>query len=1077
MTNAKDNPCQLSIYKASAGSGKTFTLSIEYIKLLIKNPYCYKTILAVTFTNKATEEMKMRILSQLYGIWKRLPDSANYIDKIKQDLSLSEEYISTQSGIALRNIIHDYSYFRIETIDTFFQSILRNLARELNLTANLKIELNDYLIEQLAVDKLIEELDNKSKLLSWILGFVKENIDENKNWNVIEQIKKFGKNIFQDHYKSKSEELNKALKDDSFVNFRDNIRKIKNQALTEIQTRAKSFFEKLNENGLDLTDFSYGASGVCGYFVKLNNGIFDNSIITRRVSDAINDPEKWVKKSGKDKHRADIIKELVGTTLLPFLNETEEKRPQLWKLYKSAELTLRNLNQLRLLYNIETKVRDLNAETNTFLLSDTQTLLHSLIKNSDTPFIFEKIGTQIDHVMIDEFQDTGKIQWKNFKILLQECLSREQYGSLIVGDVKQSIYRWRSGDWKILNDISSYFSENLICLKNLDTNYRSQRNIIEFNNKFFSVAVNKEYENLCDEIGNNSYAEQLKRAYSDIEQNVPNRKGNDGYVNIELLPSENYQQNTLNKIYQIVTDLIASGVSQDRIAILVRSNTTIQIIADYFSIKSDTIKIISDEAFRIDGSIAVNIIINGLKLLINPDNKIALTYLIKAYQKYILQNNQNLSETLDINQLEKYLPVEFLNNRNKLLECSLFDTVEQLSIIFRLDIFKDEDAYIYTFFDCLNEFISDNTADITSFIDEWENNIHETTIHPNEINGVRLITIHKSKGLEFDNVIVPFCDWKVNKSSLIWCSPSEQPFATLPIVPIDWSKQLKGTIYENDYNEEYLQNLVDNLNLLYVAFTRASDNMFIIGKQGNKDSRSYLIEQSIPDIAEMLEGANIKQANKDNTQSIFFEYGSLYIPSKQKRKISQNIFLTHSENKSVGLNTYKNHTEFKQSNSSRDFIESDEANKQSSYIKTGAILHKLFSTIRTKYDIDKSLKQLDTDGLIYDCGMSYKQLKKLIEERISSAKAQEWFSDRWTVLNECTILSYDNDEKETVKYRPDRVMMDGDEVVVVDFKFGHQRPEYHDQVKRYMTLISSMGYKNVKGYLWFVYSNIIEEVL
>ena len=210
------NPHALTIYKASAGSGKTFTLSVEYIKLLIMNPQSYRSTLAVTFTNKATEEMKLRILSQLYGIWKLLPDSKSYIDKIKADIDVTEEFMSERAGIALKNIVHNYSYFRIETIDSFFQSVLRNLARELDLTANLRIELNDYQIERNAVDELIDELGEKDELLGWIMDYIRENIDDDKNWNVIGQIKKFGENIFREFYKTNSKQLNKKLLEKGF---------------------------------------------------------------------------------------------------------------------------------------------------------------------------------------------------------------------------------------------------------------------------------------------------------------------------------------------------------------------------------------------------------------------------------------------------------------------------------------------------------------------------------------------------------------------------------------------------------------------------------------------------------------------------------------------------------------------------------------------------------------------------------------------------------------------------------------------------------------------------------------------
>lgn len=276
MTNSH----ALTIYKASAGSGKTFTLSIEYIKLLILNPQSYRSTLAVTFTNKATEEMKLRILSQLYGIWKLLPDSRSYIDKIKNDLEVSENYMSERAGIALRNIVKNYSYFRIETIDSFFQSVLRNLARELDLTANLCIELNDTQIERNAVDELIDSLDENSELLVWIMEYIRENIDDDKNWNVIGQIKKFGENIFREFYKTNSKKLNEQLLEEGFFKqYTAKLRQLRNDAEVEMQNEAAQFFDALSQNGIEIDDLSYGKGGPAGYFIKMKNGIYDLSLI------------------------------------------------------------------------------------------------------------------------------------------------------------------------------------------------------------------------------------------------------------------------------------------------------------------------------------------------------------------------------------------------------------------------------------------------------------------------------------------------------------------------------------------------------------------------------------------------------------------------------------------------------------------------------------------------------------------------------------------------------------------------------------------------------------------------------
>jgi len=1082
MMEIPNKSIPLTIYKASAGSGKTFTLSVEYIKLLILQPYSYRSILAVTFTNKATEEMKHRILSQLYGLWKRLPESKNYMDKIVDELSVTEEYISRQSGTALHNILHDYSYFRIETIDTFFQSILRNLARELDLTANLRLELNDYQVEQTAVDELIEQLKSKDSVLQWIMSYIKENMAEDKNWNVIGQIKRFGENIFRDYYKSHSEALNTILQQPGFFDsFTNQMRLMMRQSLDEIRRISQSYFHQLETHGLNIEDFAYGKTGVCSYFIKLQRGEFDDSILTKRVLDAMSDASRWVKKSYADKDRADAIRELVDTRLLNMLNEAEKSRKQAWKTYKSAELTLRHMNQLRLLNSIENKVRSLNSESNRFLLSDTQTLLHALIKDTDTPFIFEKTGSQLEHVMIDEFQDTSTVQWINFKKLFDECISHSHSGNLIVGDVKQSIYRWRSGDWRLLNDITSQFPDSIdrLCVKTLDTNYRSLRNVVEFNNAFFRTAAHIEFEKLSSESDNAMYAEQLRRAYEDVVQSVPTNKKQEGLVLVKLLPNDNYQEQTLTYLKETIEDLLDKGIPQRKIAILVRSNATIQLVADYFTSSTQRIKIVSDEAFRLDKAMSVNIIVNALRLLTHPDDKVALAFLIKSYQKHILHNP---SHDIDINVSDDYthtalLPKEFSANRQSLLMLPLYDAVEKLYAIFRLDKLKDESAYICTFYDYLTDFIADTPADIDSFLDEWDSNISGKTIQANDVDGVRLITIHKSKGLEFDNVLMPFCDWRTDSSTTIWCTPNEPPFSILPVVPVDYSsKQMKGTIYENDYKDEYLQNTVDNLNLLYVAFTRASNNLFIFGRLGNRQTRSAIIEQSLPSIAEQLPDSVLEPAEDSQSDAMTFSYGELFIPVIQHTEVADNIFLKPSCKREIELTTYDSPADFRQSNQSLEFTKGDDDDKQADYIKQGSILHRLFSTIHTFDDMESAIQALDFEGLLNDCGMTVDRLRKFINDRLNTPQAAEWFSGKWQVFNECSILSYDPEHREAVKHRPDRVMTDGDNVIIVDFKFGHPRPEYHRQVKTYMTLVSEMGYHNVRGYLWFVYTNNIEEV-
>lgn len=1084
------NSYALTIYKASAGSGKTFTLSVEYIKLLIKDPQSYRSTLAVTFTNKATEEMKLRILSQLYGIWKLLPDSKSYIDKIKEDLDVTEEYMSERAGIALHNIVHNYSYFRIETIDSFFQSVLRNLARELDLTANLRIELNDYQIERNAVDELINSLDENSELLTWIMEYIRENMDDDKDWNVIGNIKRFGENIFREYYKTNSKKLNERLLEEGFFKqYTTKLRQMRNEAEVEMQNEAAQFFDALNQNGIEIDDLNNGKNGPAGYFIKIKKGIYNNTIVNKRLQKVLDEGSEssWVKQKSS-KETQDIVRELANSTLTPLVHHAEDVRQKNWYIYGSAVLTLRHLNQLRLLNSIENKVRMMNVEQNRFLLSDTHTLLHSLIRDTDSSFIFEKIGNYLENIMIDEFQDTSTVQWQNFKVLLEECMSHgEQQGNLIVGDVKQSIYRWRSGDWRMLNNIEREFPylNSMLNVCSLDTNYRSSRRVITFNNAFFKRASELEYADQKSSTPDTSSPEQLKKAYSDVAQKVPSFRDNHGYVSINLLPNEDYRQQALQKTAEAVSLLLDSGANYSDIAILVRSNDIIQLIAEFFANELPDVKIVSDEAFRLDSSVSVNIIVNAMLWLTHPDNILAKAYIAKAYQTYVLEKSEQETNKLlaTAEGIDSALPCALIDKRNDLLTMPIFELAEQIYTLFNIGNIKGEDAYLYAFYDALTDFIANNTADIDSFVEEWNDSIAAKTIQASAIDGIRIITIHQSKGLEFEHVVIPFCDWTLEKGNTIWCTPQVEPYNELPLIPVDFSaSQMKGTIYEFDYNEEHLQNCVDNLNLLYVAFTRAASSLFVIAQRGTPSSRSYIVEQAITDIK--LEGSSLDGDPSDKKAELLFSYGELEIVETKAKKKSDNIFTPEVENMNVDMATFSNKVEFKQSNKSRDFVADDDENtddndrKQLSYIKTGKILHYLFSTINTTDDIDKSLAQLDMDGLIEESDTNIKRLRDMLHKRFSNRQVADWFSSRWTLFNECTILDYDAATDTVREHRPDRVMKDEKtgEVVIVDFKFGSPRPEYVEQVNRYKALTQNMGYPNVKGYLWFVYSNRIEEV-
>ena len=1080
----------LTVYKASAGSGKTFTLASEYITLVVKNPQDYRSILAVTFTNKATQEMKTRILSQLYGIAHSLPDSEAYYEQVRMKTGFSEQTIRENAAKALSLLTHHYNEFRVQTIDAFFQSVLRNLARELNLTANLRVDLNDEQVEAQAVDELINSLEEGEEVLNWIRDYIDKNIEDDKGWNVISQIKDFGKNIFKDFYKDHKTELDNRFSDESFFNdFITDLRERRTRILNRLNEHAKQMYKKIRDANLDNPNlFNRGANGLLSHIIKLTKGTPSNDPTPQYIQSCIDSAEKWPASKCPAEEKAAII-ELASASLCSDLKILNDYRIKDWREYQSCNLTLKHLSQLRLLHAISEAVDEINKDTNRFMLSNTQSLLCTLMKDSDTPFVFEKMGAYLKHIMIDEFQDTSTIQWNNFRKLLDNCMAQVDSHNLIVGDVKQSIYRWRQGDWKLLNNIEHEFTKEQIKIEPLDTNYRSEENIIRFNNAFFKQAVLQTVKELESE--GIQGATELVEAYKEIEQK-PRKDNGKGCVRIKLFRydsknASDYKQKILNELIENIRQLLDQGYKQKDIAILARSKTVIPDIVDSFQNIDTNVSLVSDEAFRLDASLAVNVIIEALRLLTHPHDKLTESKLVKLYQQQVIKTGKDINDLFvgeNSTELKSFLPSGYIDKFESLSRLSLIDLVDEIYSLFSLDSLEGQSAYVCTFYDTLNEYLRDHPADIDDFIEEWEDTLSSNTIQSDEVDGIRLITIHKSKGLEYDNVLIPFCDWELEKTNgiTIWCSgdDKEKPYGELPLIPVDYSSKMLGTVFEDDYKEEHLQNTVDNMNLLYVAFTRAGKNLFITGKKykertSGKSERSHIIQYIIEELAKELPGAIIDDAGDNGP--ISFELGTLSTCEErvEKEKATENPFELSPKTHKLKIETFPHPVSFRQSNKSHDFIKGEDIDPSDAkrYIKVGNVLHQLFSTILTEADIEPRLKELEQAGIIYNDDITSRELQNKISCALSNEKVKNWFSPRWKLFNECTILDYDKETGDVYEHRPDRVMTDGKEMIVVDFKFGKPRDEYHEQVQRYMRLLMRMGYKQVSGYIWYVLRNEI----
>ncbi len=991
---------------------------------------------------------------------------------------MTEKEVRKNAKTALDAILSDYSHFRIETIDSFFQRVLRNMTRELDIVSNMRVELNGEQVKDKAIDEMIDNLEPKDKLFSRIRKYAKENMDEGKTWNIINSLKTFGTNIFTDFYQGHAKEYNDLFQDedtdskndkkkDVFIEYKEKLDTLKNTSEEQIVAAANGLRYTIESQGFDISNFSKSNnSGLGKMYQNIEKG--DVVSIPATVRKYAEDENNWIKAADRKKYNMATIAEV----LLPALRDYLALHDKLTCIINTCIVIRRNLNNIELLGAIEKAVDTSNKKANRFLLSSTNQLLANMIGNSDSPFIFEKIGTQIRHLMIDEFQDTSTLQWKNFKNLLLESMSyfnpeenRGTVGSMIVGDVKQSIYRWRDGDWKLLDNIKQEFqNESDTSIKNLDTNFRSEANIIKFNNAFFEQAMN---------ISN------VQSAYSDVHQNVkPGIKEEKGEVEFYMLSDKAYKQRH-DMICKKVAELIRKGVDAKDIAILGRKNLILKELAKEFMDNYPEIKVVSMESFIFGSSTAVCAIICALRLLLNPNDKILLAT-IEKYSGKSAEECENLIANIDAKK-------------------PLLDIVEDIFRCFNLDAFKGDSAFVSAFFDYLKDFASKNTSTIRNLLKFWDETISGKAIETESTDGIQMMTIHKSKGLEYDNVIIADGGWQFELlKNKIWVELNVPPFNDIPFTIIKPEKVLENSIFAEEYSQEVINNTIDHLNLLYVAFTRAGKNLYFYGKTSRKMEEvssntsegkystshvSGLVEQcldSINGIDFAYEEIPFEQEDQDNNADEKKDKDKLYGYVKhfgqfafckknaENKEVSENVF--EMPVTPVGLSLHQSTTEiqFVQSNRSKDFISSsdEEGSDEKSFISIGLLMHNVLSQINTVDEIDSVLQKLEFEGVIENKSQS-SLIRKRIEE---NEQAKHWFSDEWKVFNECSILTKDGTK------RPDRVITNDEETIVIDYKFGKPNDEYKKQIKEYKELLEQIGLPNVKAYLWYVYTNEVVPV-
>ncbi|NLZ19967.1 MAG: UvrD-helicase domain-containing protein [Bacteroidales bacterium] len=927
----------MKILKASAGSGKTYRLSKTYIDLLLdsREPYPYRHILAVTFTNKATAEMKARILRDLAKLAATDPRAER----------------------VLIDLLHDYGAFSVSTIDRFFQQALKAFSREIGQFADYQIELDKESLIGETMDRILDSLTEDSvELLEWIQAALADALDQGKRFRVDEGLLDTGKLLKNDEFRELSEHLGlsgaEAFGKDRLKRIREECRTL----IREFRTRASAL-------GVEAA------------------------------------PGELLKKPGK--------KALAASEELAALFDEP------YRYYCTAFLLDGLLYQLGLAGEFYKEFDALSAEKNVLCLDESNSLLRKIIGGSDAPFVYEKMGVRYEHFLLDEFQDTSHIQWDNFLPLLQESESRTG-GNLIVGDVKQSIYRFRDSDWELLgSEVQRTFPDAEV--ESMQGNWRSTRTVVGFNNRFFLWAAGQ--------LG-------LQDIYADVKQKVMKADPQDGQVRVS------FRDDQLEAVRESVLDARRRGARWGDIAVLVRGKKEGAAVAAHLI--ANAIPVISDDSLLLKSSPVVRRLVSLLSCYENPDDGIG----------------RFLADAMDLT-----FPSEYH---------SLVDFCEELlRAMYEWDktSFDGQVLYIQAFMDDLQEWVQVNGNKLRYYLKHWE----EKDIYigsPENAASVRILTIHKAKGLQFPHVIFPFAD-KVElcRHEVHW---SELQTARTPfspelqgIYPVDLGSLAEASLFEEAVLQERHAQLVDNINLFYVALTRAEKSLHIIAKLPSKKCREAAAKGRLEygNFSELLYGFLGGQEE--------YSAGKPYDFAQMERDTEDSQELDfQGKYPSFGLDG-----RLAPSQEADDFF-GDEGltGVDASPRLRGIVLHDILSKVTVPQDLDDAVADAIRDGRL-DAAGGQKALA-LLHQRIAAHPG--WFPapDASTqVLNEKSLFDSDGEE-----YRPDRVILRGRRAVIVDYKFGQEKESYRIQLRRYARLWHELGYEIDGAYIWYVEEDKTTEV-
>lgn len=911
---------KFKIYSSSAGSGKTYTLTKEYLKLVLQeeNPYYFRHILAITFTNDAANEMKARILGALANFTfletlseKKKKESTQLLDTISQEINIEISELRSRADQTFQKIIYNYADFSISTIDSFVNSVIGAFTKELEIPHNYEVSLDTEQLMKVTIQRVLEKVgeDGKDDLSKIVVNWAIDKINAGKSWSRINsELVEFAKRDLTSERSYKFVQKLAHLTLEDFTRLDQQLRGYLETVEIQIQNIAQKATQLIRSAGIAIDDFYRKKQGVGNYIEKISTGEDLFKPANSYVQSAIKE-DLWYSKKSKN-NQIDAIAPQLKQALL----DIEQVREKHQEKYKLAKLILSNIYKISLIQEIETELQQVKQEMNAIHISDTNKKIAKIVAHEPIPFIYERIGERYHHILIDEFQDTSVMQWLNLLPLVENNLSEAKF-NLVVGDAKQAIYRWRGGEMEQLVYLYQNKIKNLIDFgdeglpflserydfisqyqqpEQLRYNYRSSQEIIEFNNSFFRTLVN---QSLTHEYP------LISAIYDDyFEQQIPeaNQKTG-GHVEISFVEKgEIYTENTLNRLLIAINQAVESGFSWGDIAILCRKNKHAQEVANF--LEEQQINIISQDSLLLKSDEKVSFLVSILKVIAHPEDKLikseALYLFYKAIKKELPDEATNEVIKATVNShvfdfFEKIVsegyPVDYL----QLQQLGVYELVEKLIAEFQLLEQKNNLEYIFQFLDVVLEFSFQNASSVGEFLSHWAEKKDSLSINlPKGKDAITVTSIHKSKGLEYPVVLIPFVDWNLAQADNMWVSFEESNLdevthSSLPTSLVSANQGLSNTIFKEQYEQEMEKKFIENFNLLYVAFTRPVHRLHIIAKNPG-DSVSKPIRNANQLIARYLMYSERLTEGTPVENYVIFE-GSPF--NQKEKKSTTNSFL------------------------------------------------------------------------------------------------------------------------------------------------------------------------------------------